>query len=86
MAVIMTSDVAKLRRVWGLSQKQFAELFMTSMRTVRRWEAGEYKPDAREQMFLRAFSSYARAHGVIAFRRRFVRQAPRYGRRGRPAA
>lgn len=58
---------------------------MTSIRTVRRWENGEYKPDAREQMFLRAFSSYVRANGLTAFRRRFVRQAPRYGKVGRPA-
>jgi DNA-binding transcriptional regulator YiaG len=76
--------VAIMRRRWRLSQAQFAGLFMTDVRVVKRWEAHEAQPTIRHQWFLRLFALYVKEHGLGTFRRRFVGQRPRYGRRGRP--
>jgi DNA-binding transcriptional regulator YiaG len=78
--------VASMRRRWRLSQAQFADLFMTDVRVVKRWEAHEAKPTIRHQWFLRLFALYVKEHGLGTFRRRFVGQRPRYGRRGRPSS
>jgi DNA-binding transcriptional regulator YiaG len=81
-----TSDeAAALRRRSRLSQSQFASLFMTSVRTVRRWEAGLSALTTHQQFFLRLFVMYIERNGVREFRRRFVREAPRYRKAGRPA-
>jgi len=76
--------VASMRRRWRLSQAQFAGLFMTDVRVIKRWEAHEAQPPIRHQWFLRLFALYVKEHGLGKFRRRFVGQRPRYGRRGRP--
>jgi len=77
--------MAAARRKWKLSQKQFAGLFFTSPPTVERWESRQFSPSLHQQWLLGLLASYAREHGMAAFRRRFVRQPPRYGKRGRPA-
>lgn len=78
-------ESAALRRRLRLSQSQFAGLFMTNVRTVRRWEAGLSALTTHQQWFLRLFVTYIERDGVRAFRRRFVRETPRYSRPGRPA-
>jgi hypothetical protein len=45
-----------MRRRWGLSQSQFARLFMTSVRTVRRCERGQTE-------MMRSSSGYSRCCG-----------------------
>ena len=76
---------ATLRRRSRLSQSQFASLFMATTRTVRRWEARLSALTTHQQFFLRLFVMYIERNGLPEFRRRFVGQAPRYGKAGRPA-
>jgi DNA-binding transcriptional regulator YiaG len=78
-------EAAVLRRRSRLSQSQFAGLFMTSVRTVRRWESGQSTLTTHQQFFLRLFAEYIERNGVREFRCRFVREAARYGKPGRPA-
>jgi hypothetical protein len=80
-----SDEAAALRRRSRLSQSQFASLFMTSVRTVRRWEAGLSALTMHQQFFLRLFAEYIERNGVREFRCRFVSGAPRYGKAGRPA-
>jgi len=80
-----TDEAAALRRRSRLSQSQFAGLFVTSVRTVRRWESGRSALTTHQQFFLRLFAGHIERNGVRAFRCRFVREAPRYGTAGRPA-
>ncbi len=81
-----SDEAAALRRRSRLSQSQFAGLFMTSVRTVRRWEAGMSALTTHQQFFLRLFAGYIERNGVQKFRCRFVRGEPRYGKVGRPGA
>jgi transcriptional regulator with XRE-family HTH domain len=76
--------IAVFRKLCGLSQKQFADLFMTTARTVKRWESGRSDMTPHHEFFLTAFVGYVERNGVRDFRRRFVREEPRYGRVGRP--
>jgi len=76
--------IAALRKRWGLSQSQLARLLMTNRREIRRWEGGEDVPEPHQQWFLQLFVEYVRTNGLRAFRRRFMREAPRYGKVGRP--
>jgi DNA-binding transcriptional regulator YiaG len=62
----------RMRRCWWLTQAQFADLFMTDVRTVQRWEAHEVQPTIRHQWFLRLFAHYVKVHGVGTFRERFA--------------
>ncbi len=80
-----SGEAVALRRRSRLSQAQFASLFMTSVRTVRRWEAGLSALTTHQQFFLRLFAGYIERNGVREFRRRFVSGEPRYGKAGRPA-
>lgn len=80
-----SDEAAALRRRSRLSQAQFAGLFVTSVRTVRRWEAGLSALTTHQQFFLRLFAGYIERNGVREFRCRFVREAARYGKPGRPA-
>ncbi len=80
------SQMARMRERWRLSQRQFARLFVTSVRTVRRWEGYKYAPTLHQQWFLGLFVQWAEQHGIRKFRRRFVRGTPRYGKPGRPRA
>ena len=81
-----SDGAAALRRRSRLSQAQFAGLFMTTVRTVRRWEAGLSGLTTHQQFFLRLFAMFIERNGVREFRRRFVGGAPRYGKAGRPVA
>jgi DNA-binding transcriptional regulator YiaG len=77
-------EMTRMRRKWRLSQAQMARLFMVDVRAIRRWETHEITPTRRHQLFLALLVNYVEANGLNAFRRRFVRQAPRYKRVGRP--
>jgi DNA-binding transcriptional regulator YiaG len=80
------AEIAAFRKEWRLSQSQFARLFISSTRTVRHWERGEFSPTPQQQRFLGLLAGYARREGLRAFHKRFVgEQAPRYGQPGRPA-
>ena len=79
-----TNQVVTLRKRWGLSQKQFARLFMTTARTLKRWEAQRSGLTPHQQYFLGVFARYVQRNGLKAFRRRFVGEKPRYAKRGRP--
>jgi len=70
--------MARARWRWGLSQGQFARLFMTSVRTVRRWEDRQFAPTPHQQWFLGLFEKYIAKEGLAAFLSRFVRQTSRY--------
>jgi DNA-binding transcriptional regulator YiaG len=76
---------AAIRRKWRLSQAQFANLFMTSERTVRRWEAHMYGPAPNQRWLMGRFVEYVETNGRRAFLRRFVRQTARYQSPGRPS-
>ena len=78
-------NFAAVRQKWGLSQAQFASLLMTSIRTVRRWEDRLFSPTPDQQWLIERFVEYVRKNGRRAFLRRFVRQAPRFQRPGRPS-
>jgi hypothetical protein len=67
-----------------LSQAQFADLLMTTTRTVKFWEAHAVKPSGRCQCWLALLARYAAEHGVDALRQRFVGEPARYGKAGRP--
>ena len=69
------------RRDWRLSKVQFADLFMTTRRTVMRWEAHLYGPTPDQQWLMERFLEYIKTNGRRAFLRRFVRQRSRYQRR-----
>jgi DNA-binding transcriptional regulator YiaG len=77
-------QVVELRRRWRLSQTQLAFLLMVSGRSVELWESRKVRPGKRQWCFLMLLERYAEAHGISALRRRFVRQPPRYAKRGRP--
>jgi DNA-binding transcriptional regulator YiaG len=64
------------RKHWGLSQRQFANLFMTTVRTVRRWEKREFAPTPHQQWFLGVFANYVRERGLVQLREHFVFHQP----------
>jgi len=76
---------AAIRRDWRLSKVQFADLFMTTRRTVRRWEDHLYGPTPHQQWLMERFLEYIKTNGRRAFLRRFVRQRPRYQSPARPS-
>ena len=78
------NQVVTLRKCWGLSQKQFADLFMTTARTVKRWEAACSRMTPHQRFFLGVFARYVGRYGAAAFRRR-VRAAGRAVWKGRTA-
>jgi hypothetical protein len=78
------NPVVTLRKRWRLSQMQLASLFMTTARSVKRWEGGRSGLTPHQQYFLGVFARYVARYGVKAFRRRFVGEKPRYAKRGRP--
>jgi len=73
------------RREWRLSKTQFADLFMTTRRTVMRWEDHLYSPTPHQRWLMEGFLEYVKANGRRAFLRRFVRHTPRYQRSARPS-
>ena len=76
--------VHSTRRRWGLSQAQFATLFARSVRTVRRWESGQFAPREHQLWILNLLVEYTRVHHTNRFRHRFVRQRGRLSKPGRP--
>ena len=78
--------MAALRREWKLSLRQFAELFLTSARTVRRWEGHEFSPTPHQQWFVSILVRYVKQKGITALQQRFVQQPPRFQKRGRPVS
>jgi transcriptional regulator with XRE-family HTH domain len=78
-------QIGRVREEWGLSQSQFAALFMTDTRTVRRWENGQLPLSLRHQWFFGLFVQYARNNGVDRFLNRFVAdEHGRFSQAGRP--
>jgi DNA-binding transcriptional regulator YiaG len=69
------------RREWRLTKVQFADLFMTTRRTVMRWENHLYSPTTHQQWLMERFLEYIKTNGRRAFLRRFVRHTPRYQRK-----
>ena len=47
------ADVKAVRQKFGMSQKQFAEFLMISVRTLQKWEQGEREPDGASHTLLR---------------------------------
>jgi DNA-binding transcriptional regulator YiaG len=78
--------MAAFREKWGLSQRQFAALFATDIRSVRRWEHGQLSPSPRQRWCLWLLVQYVNRNGLRAFQRRLVRQSPRYRKPGRPVS
>ena len=76
---------AESRRLWLLSQTQFADLFLTTKRSIRRWEEHRFCPAPTQQWFLELFTKYIQKNGRRAFLRRFVREGGRYRSPGRPS-
>jgi len=72
------------RQHWGVSQSQFATLFATSVRSVRRWENGQLEPRGHQLWLFGLLVEYATVHGLDQFLRRFVNQTGRLSRAGRP--
>jgi DNA-binding transcriptional regulator YiaG len=79
-------EMAAFRKKWKLSARQFSELFGTGIRGVQWWESHKHTPAPRYRWVLELFRRYVGRNGVSAFRRRFVRQPPRYRKPGRPVS
>ena len=76
--------MAAFRRKVALSQRQFAQLFTTSGRTVRHWERRKFTPTPHQQWLLGILVRYAKQNGITAFQHRFVGEPARFARPGRP--
>lgn len=77
-------QVRVARRRWRLSQAQFAMLFATSVRTVRRWESGQLEPREHQKWLLALLIDYARTQGNDRLVQRFVNEPGRLCKAGRP--
>ncbi len=47
------ADVKAIRGKFGMSQQQFADFLMISVRTLQKWEQGERDPDGASHTLLR---------------------------------
>ena len=47
------ADVKAIRQKFGMSQQQFADFLMISVRTLQKWEQGERDPDGASHTLLR---------------------------------
>ena len=47
------ADVKAIRARFGMSQKQFADFLMISVRTLQKWEQGKRNPDGASHTLLR---------------------------------
>jgi len=74
-----------LRQELALSQARFAKLFLTTARTVRRWESRETFPTEHQQWFGYILMRSAARHGIRKFVRRFIAGKRRLSRPGRPS-
>ena len=80
----VANTIRAARQRWGLSQAQFASLFATSVRSVRRWENGQLEPREHQLWIFGLLIGYASVNGVKQFLLRFVNQAGRLSNPGRP--
>jgi DNA-binding transcriptional regulator YiaG len=80
----LANTIRTARRRWGLSQAQFASLFATSVRSVRRWESSQLEPREHQLWIFSLLIGYASAYGVKQFLLRFANQAGRLSKPGRP--
>ena len=48
-----SADVKGIRQTFGMTQQQFADFLMNSVRTLQKWEQGERKPDSASHTLLR---------------------------------
>ena len=62
---IEPSEIQKIRQRYFLSQKEFAELFGVSLRTLQHWEQGRRHPQGPAQVLLK----------VIAYNPKAVQEA-----------
>ncbi|MCX7337789.1 MAG: type II toxin-antitoxin system MqsA family antitoxin [Alphaproteobacteria bacterium] len=58
---IEPSEIQKIRQKYLLSQKEFANLFGVSVRTLQHWEQGRRHPQGPAQMLLRVIAHNPRA-------------------------
>jgi len=47
------ADVKGIRQKFGMTQQQFADFLMISVRTLQKWEQGERGPDGASHTLLR---------------------------------
>jgi len=47
------ADVKSIRGQYGMTQQQFADFLMISVRTLQKWEQGERRPDGASHTLLR---------------------------------
>ena len=47
------ADVRAIREKFGMTQQQFADFLMISVRTLQKWEQGERDPDGASHTLLR---------------------------------
>ncbi|MBT8086212.1 MAG: helix-turn-helix domain-containing protein [Woeseia sp.] len=47
------ADVKGIRQNFGMTQQQFADFLMISVRTLQKWEQGERDPDGASHTLLR---------------------------------
>ncbi|MCH7980977.1 MAG: helix-turn-helix domain-containing protein [Proteobacteria bacterium] len=47
------ADVKAIRQKFSMSQQQFADFLMISVRTLQKWEQGERNPDGASHTLLR---------------------------------
>jgi putative transcriptional regulator len=47
------ADVKSIRKKFGMTQQQFADFLMISVRTLQKWEQGERDPDGASHTLLR---------------------------------
>lgn len=50
---IEPSDIQKIRQKYLLSQKEFAQLFGVSIKTLQQWEQGRRQPQGPAQVLLK---------------------------------
>ena len=56
-----SSEVQKIRQQYLLSQKEFAELFGVSLRTLQQWEQGRRHPQGPAQVLLKIIAQNPKA-------------------------
>ena len=47
------ADVKAIRQKFGMTQQQFADFLLISVRTLQKWEQGEREPDGASHTLLR---------------------------------
>lgn len=58
---IEASEIQKIRQEYLLSQKEFAELFGVSLRTLQQWEQGRRHPHGPAQVLLKVIAYNSKA-------------------------